>query len=107
MMTGLHMYFLRTLIGRGRAWLRISLMRKELADHFKMFTENKLIMRFVVINPLVHAPDSYISCYSFIRSVTHHTEKYIHFYTPTKAQTRLLHQNLVIDFWILLKRLRS
>ncbi|XP_076819097.1 protein RUFY3-like isoform X2 [Clavelina lepadiformis] len=35
---------IRTHLGRGRAWLRLAVMQKKLADYFKIFIENKLIL---------------------------------------------------------------
>ena len=37
--------FHRTMVGRGRAWLRFVLMQKKMADHFKMMTDNKRALR--------------------------------------------------------------
>lgn len=35
---------IRTNLGRGRAWLRISLMQKKLSDHFRVFTERRDVL---------------------------------------------------------------
>lgn len=35
----------RTMLGRGRIWLRVALMQKKLADHFRVISENKSILK--------------------------------------------------------------
>lgn len=40
-----HVILLRTMVGRGRAWLRFVLMQKKLADNFQLMMENKEKLR--------------------------------------------------------------
>ena len=37
----------RTFVGRGRAWLRLVVMQKKLADHFLTMSSHKAILRWV------------------------------------------------------------
>ena len=39
--------YCRTHLGKGRAWLRLALMQKKLADYFKVFIENREILKYV------------------------------------------------------------
>lgn len=39
----------RTMVGRGRAWLRFVLMQKKMADHFKTIADNKRILRYACL----------------------------------------------------------
>ena len=36
----------RTSLGRGRAWLRLALMQKKLADYFRGLMEHKDMLRY-------------------------------------------------------------
>jgi len=39
--------FVRTPLGRARAWLRLALMQKKLADYLRLLITRKDILRFV------------------------------------------------------------
>ena len=40
-------FYFRTSLGRGRAWLRLALMQKKLADYFRGLMEHKDMLRYV------------------------------------------------------------
>ena len=44
----------RTMIGRGRAWLRFVLMQKKLADNFRLMIESRAKLRSAGIHLVSH-----------------------------------------------------
>ena len=41
---------IRTFLGKVRAWIRLALMQKKLAEYFQVFVENKEFFRLIDIN---------------------------------------------------------